>query len=140
MMRVLVWWRNMVRDGTRGRFSWQQDLEKAGTIRPRTEEGTAGFRGLPERVRVPVSEAAGPWEIVDAGWRFKLHTLYGQHLWALPLDGKHPHPWSRPRDFHVASQTMFNYQKRRYVFDCTHFCFSPSFWQQVFFDLARLLS
>lgn len=38
-------------------------------------------------------------------------------------------------DYHVASKTDYNQQRRRWIHDCTHFCYSPSFWQESLHDL-----
>ena len=43
-------------------------------------------------------------------------------------------------DYHVASKTAFDAKTSRHIFDCTHFCYSPSFWQQSMNDLARVVA
>ena len=38
-------------------------------------------------------------------------------------------------DFHVASKTDFNQKRHQWFYDCTHYCYSPSFWQESLHDL-----
>ena len=74
-----------------------------------------------------------------SGWRNEqLHALRREmdlrHVHIQPFEALTAERW----DYH--SSTKWMAAKRQWVSDCTHFCYSPSFWDLSFHELYESLA